>query len=163
MELEILRFTSNIVFARRSRGNPTKLKDKMKLDLDYIKQILQTIEDSNSDYVKLSSLLEKFKVDQNSQEEIAKLRKHLMDLKDLDCVKSDSESLGFRESVSGNYVRISLAPGVRIALKFEGHKLLDAMRNDTLWNKIKSNLQVISLETLKTLPALAIQLLLTTK
>lgn len=134
----------------------------MKLDLDYIKQILQTIEDSNLDYVELSLLLEKFKVDQNSQEEIAKLKKHLTDLMDLNCIRSDDEEF-FRKQVSGRLVIFIPKTTSQISLTIEGHKLLDAMRNDNLWNKIKSNLQVISLETLKTLPAMAIQILLTTK
>ena len=46
------------------------------------------------------------------------------------------------------------------ALTLEGHKLLDSMLNDTLWNKIKSKLiKPLGIESLKQIPGLAIGVL----
>ena len=44
-------------------------------------------------------------------------------------------------------------------LTFEGHKLLDGMRSQTIWNKIKFKAQGLGVEGLKQIPALAISLL----
>lgn len=52
--------------------------------------------------------------------------------------------------------------GVVVRLKglsFSGHKLLEAMRNDTLWSKIKSNAGTVGVEGLKQIPAIALELI----
>lgn len=46
-----------------------------------------------------------------------------------------------------------------IDLTFSGHQLIEAMRSDTLWNKIKSGMKAFGIEGLKQVPALAIQIL----
>ncbi len=140
----------------------------MRLDLEYIKQILQIIEDDdNNDMVSLGHIKSEItsfnSSNTTSDLELKKLRKHLHDLRDLGCISCDSPNLGFRESVSGNQICITANDSVRYRMTFLGHKLSDSMKNDTLWNKIKSNVQIITLETLKTLPALAIEMLLTPK
>lgn len=44
-------------------------------------------------------------------------------------------------------------------LSMQGHETLDAMRNDTLWKRIRENAKAVGVEGLKQLPALALQLL----
>lgn len=56
--------------------------------------------------------------------------------------------------------QIGMDSYVIIDLNLSGHQLLEAMRNDTLWNKIKSGLKGAGIETLKQIPGLAIQLLI---
>jgi hypothetical protein len=45
-------------------------------------------------------------------------------------------------------------------LTMQGHQILDVMRNDTLWNKLKNGVQEAGIEALKKIPALALELLM---
>lgn len=45
-------------------------------------------------------------------------------------------------------------------LTAEGHRVLEAMRNDTLWNKIKDSAVAAGISGLKQIPALAIKVAL---
>ena len=47
------------------------------------------------------------------------------------------------------------------SLTLTGHKLLEAMENDTIWNKLKANITKMGIDGLKKIPALAIDLLIT--
>lgn len=48
---------------------------------------------------------------------------------------------------------------VVVDLYLSGHQLLESMRNDTLWHKIKSELKETGVESLKQIPGLSITLL----
>ena len=47
----------------------------------------------------------------------------------------------------------------RKGLTMAGHEALDAMRNDTIWNKINDKVKLLGVEGLKQIPALAIKLI----
>ena len=42
-------------------------------------------------------------------------------------------------------------------LTANGHRVLEVMSNDTLWNKVKATMKGLGIETLKQVPALAIK------
>lgn len=44
-------------------------------------------------------------------------------------------------------------------LTWQGHKLLEVLRNDKLWGKTKSNLKAFGVESLKQIPVIAIDVL----
>ena len=46
------------------------------------------------------------------------------------------------------------------SLTYAGHQLLESMRTETIWNKVKSTANSLGIEGLKQIPALAISLLL---
>ena len=51
------------------------------------------------------------------------------------------------------------APGTTqvTRLTANGHRVLEVMSNDTLWNKVKASMKGLGIETLKQVPALAIK------
>ncbi len=138
----------------------------MKLDLDYLRLILQTIEDHEFSQMNSFLLLQKLELpiqctstvdcDNPRHNEFDKFIKHIQNLLDLGSI-SGKPGFAINHNNSITFVLTNYC------LTIEGTKLLESMKNDTLWNKIKSNLQVISFETLKTMPALALQLLLKIK
>ena len=64
--------------------------------------------------------------------------------------------------IEENFIKgqIGMDSYVIIDLNLSGHQLLETMRSDTIWNKIKSGLKNTGIETLKQIPGLAIQLLM---
>ena len=113
----------------------------MKLDYDLIKKILEKIEaESNGQdtvWIKADKLSGTF-----TQEQIDY---HLQILEDDYLVKITS--------------RLKGVPG-KLAidrLTAEGHRVLEAMVNDTIWNKIKDGLSELGVDGLKKIPGLAIK------
>jgi len=58
-------------------------------------------------------------------------------------------------SNEGNYPVAVMWTGLTLS----GQKILEAMENDTLWTKIKGNLSSVGVESLKQIPAFAIEIL----
>ena len=130
----------------------------MKLDLEYIKQILQIIEDSEIDSIKVVSVLDKFDLPSGMMYpgndkyiDACKLKKHLSHLIELGFVSTSTSNDIFMTGNDG----VGVMTNPKIALTVFGHQLLESL-NDTIWNKIKSNFGTITKETLKQIPALAL-------
>lgn len=129
----------------------------MKLDLDYVKKLLNTINDCDDDRISLGYLFENLVTgpDENNMQE-KKLRHHLTILHEAGFIMSSSPDLGFRTVLDGSFV---CATNATYWPTMDGYKLLESMNNDTLFNKIKSGFTYFGIETLKQIPALTIELL----
>ena len=58
----------------------------------------------------------------------------------------------------------TVAVGIAVSgLTMQGHQLLDAMRNDSIWRRIKDQAKMLGVEGLKQIPGLAIKLLLSSQ
>ncbi len=130
----------------------------MKLDLDYIKVLLNTINDCDDDRVSLNYLFEAMQISPKNDDNLAekKLRHHLFILYQAQFIETSADNLGFKETVSGNLICMG---NVKYWPTMNGYKLLESMNNDTLFNKILSGLSNFGIETLKQIPAIAIDIL----
>lgn len=136
--------------------NDNKKADNMKIDVNYIKQILEIIESVDEPtiysidlYDKLVSLLP----DNDNQ---GKFIKHIWDLRDLGAIESKNDDMGFRQGANGHRI----VNGCFYRLTVRGQQLLDVMRNDTWWNRIKSSGKEITMELLKQAPSIIIETLI---
>lgn len=119
----------------------------MKLELDYIKEILDQIEDV-SDGISEHEI----KISETSPEEVKRQAYHPRILLNAEFV--DGRILG-TSSMGGRSEMIFYK-----GLTMQGHQALEAMRNDTLWNKVKSLVKSAGADGVKQIPGLAIELLL---
>jgi len=127
----------------------------MKLDLEFIKQILQVIEDNDSSLTTNDELMSGLNIKKNCElKELDRLLNHIDDLKDIDCIETNSTSIGW----NNDGYQFCLYGTYRIT--HNGRDLLEAMKNDTWWNKIKSTSKDITLETLKQAPSIIISTIL---
>ena len=127
----------------------------MKLDLDYIKLLLNTINDCESDRVSMAYLLEKMNIEESENDlQEKKLRPHLFILYNAGFIDASVNHLGFREGANGTLLCVT---NTTYWPTMEGYKLLESLNNDTLFHKIKSGLKTIGVETLRQIPALAIE------
>ncbi len=130
----------------------------MKLDLEYIRRILSVIEDDDNERVEIRDLMKSLELSEDELDRAKSFVHHINILKEIYCIESDIDGEEFQYVGSGrlNSIRICY-----YSITMEGHKLLDCMRNDTVWKKLQDEVKVISIDTLRQLPALAIQLILT--
>ncbi len=131
----------------------------MKLDLDYIKNLLNIINDNEADdRVSLEYIAAELGIDLGNEENIQvakKLRKHLDLLIGAKALITDCDG-GIEDTPDGS---ISCNVSVRYRFTMEGHQLLETLNNDTLSQKIIDGLKNIGVETLKQIPALAVEYL----
>jgi hypothetical protein len=114
----------------------------MKLDYDTIEQILLDVEEKADGIKPLV-----FEVEDNDVSK--KYGYHLRLLISSGLIEQIGKE---QRMLSGHYYL------QYIGLTLSGHKLLDSMRNETIWNKIKDNAKLMGIEGLKQIPALAIDL-----
>lgn len=124
----------------------------MKLDYDLIKQILERIETDTDGVSRHTILKSEYEGDEEQWTEFKALAYHYKILINNGFV--DGEVLEI--VIQGHRVPTNID---FFALTLDGHKLLDSMRNETLWNKVNDKLQGVGVEGLKQIPSLAIQLL----
>lgn len=111
----------------------------MKLDYDFIKQILIAMENDNGHEIPLYRLLEQMNVlnDKHmiNQELLEKFIGHIKILGDKYFIESsDNEgNYGFAKKMGGGY--IIGKPNYRITA--QGYEFLDILKNKTIFNKIK--------------------------
>lgn len=133
----------------------------MKIEIDYIKQILDSLEAcDNSDYPSLKYLTKTLNINMSQDGEIIKLRFHLNILQDGGFVETTSDNFGILTGMNGD-LTINSSVGTRITLF--GAQLLESLKNDTIWNKSKVLLKEISVETLKQIPGLALNIIMAIK
>ncbi len=124
----------------------------MKLDYDLIQRILEKIEADSTPGSPLSSgALVSLAEDAGSAAQ-ATIDYHLQVLHDDRLVVIVTMGPGRTYSVPGLIMMDRLSA--------EGHRVLDAMRNDTIWAKIKDVAKGLGKEGLKQIPGLAIKLLM---
>jgi len=118
----------------------------MKMNIQLIQQILETIEKSDEPNVWTTDISETIKGDDSDIEVFY----HLNLL---------YES-GLIDSIKNPYNLDGLVMGIKVKLTMTGHQLLDGFRNDTLKTKIFDKLKTIGVKGLEQMPGLAIQLIL---
>ena len=130
----------------------------MKIDLDYIKKLLNILNDCDDDRVELNYLYTTLQISSNfeSRPLEKKLRHHLFLLYEAGFIEATTNSLGFKETVNGNILTIG---NTRYWLTMKGYQLLESINNDTLFNKITAGIKNIGIDTLKQMPSLALEYL----
>jgi len=128
----------------------------MKLDIDYIKEILTKIENVDSDRIRLGELMKSFDIKDDENEKFSKLYLHLRILYDEGFLETTSNSFPIKEGANEH---TNYNSGAKIGITLNGYRLLDSLRSDKLSVKIKDTLKNIGIESLKQIPALAIKLL----
>ncbi len=133
-------------------------EDIMKIDLDYIKKLLNILNDCDDDRVELNYLYTTLQISSNfeSRPLEKKLRHHLFLLYEAGFIEATTNSLGFKETVNGNILTIG---NTRYWLTMKGYQLLESINNDTLFNKITAGIKNIGIDTLKQMPSLALEYL----
>lgn len=133
-------------------------EDIMKMDLDYIKKLLNILNDCDDDRVELNYLYTTLQISSNSESRPLekKLRHHLFLLYEAGFIEATTNSLGFKETVNGNILTIG---NTRYWLTMKGYQLLESINNDTLFNKITAGIKNIGIDTLKQMPSLALEYL----
>lgn len=131
----------------------------MKLDLDYIKTLLNAINDCNDDRVSMQYLIKALKINMNEEQNLGmkKLRHHLFLLYQSGFLETSTSDLVFLEGSNG---MISCMANAKYWLTMSGYKLQESINNDSLFNNIKKGLKDIEIDTLKKIPSLAIEFLI---
>ena len=130
----------------------------MKIDLDYIKKLLNILNDCDDDRVELNYLYTTLQISSNSESRPLekKLRHYLFLLYEAGFIEATTNSLGFKETVNGNILTIG---NTRYWLTMKGYQLLESINNDSLFNKITAGIKNIGIDTLKQMPSLALEYL----
>lgn len=133
-------------------------EDIMKMDLDYIKKLLNILNDCDDDRVELNYLYTTLQISSNSESRPLekKLRHYLFLLYEAGFIEATTNSLGFKETVNGNILTIG---NTRYWLTMKGYQLLESINNDTLFNKMTAGIKNIGIDTLKQMPSLALEYL----
>lgn len=108
----------------------------MKLDYDFIKQILTIMEENESHQIWVNSLLKNLEIDADNQSMMAKYAGHIKILGDcgyIDCDWQDTE-YGIQEYGDGTFD----CANVQYRITAQGYEFLDVLKNDTVLNKIKN-------------------------
>lgn len=123
----------------------------MMLDIDYIEQILKTVEAHPKSQMMQSDLMEAIKADSENEEHIDKFYYHMKRIEEagfLTCMhvgRDFNDGFGFIFHNTG----MSLLD-MEYELTLSGCEFLDAMRNDTMKSKITSWFKDMTLEQIKT-------------
>ncbi len=131
----------------------------MKLDYECLKQLLQ---DTESDCDGFNSIDLTFNLEKSDE---AKSAYHYQVAVKQNLIQGViTEECGGRSENCGTIVVLGLGQTVAVqvsvsGLTMQGHQLLDAMRNDNIWKRIKDQAKTLGVEGLKQVPGLAIRLL----
>lgn len=114
----------------------------MKIDLDYIKRLLETFENSEKAF---SNIIEfkKSGLDYDSEEFIFHLYL-LWDNKIISTEKPEDSNFGF--SRGGNASPQWTVKNLR--LTYDGHQFIEALKNADIWNKLKTDFKKSGLSTI---------------
>lgn len=125
----------------------------MKLDFDLIKEILEKVE-AGDGFSRNSILKSEYSDGEEAWQEYMKLAYHYrLLIDDMRLVNGNILTMPFR----GGQIPCDIS---YTGLTAEGHSVLEAMRNDTIWNKLKKGALGLGKEALKQTPALFIKLAL---
>ena len=126
----------------------------MTLEWDLIKEILEEIE--SGDGASIKTIWHKdFKSNDEKKQEYLRLRYHYKILFDNGLADGKVYEKTHKNYDGGDDDMI-LINFSYTALTLKGHQTLEAMRNDTVWNKIKENTKQAGIKGLKQIPALAL-------
>lgn len=125
----------------------------MKLDFDLVKEILEKVENGDG-FSRHSIPMSQYKENDETWQEYMKLAYHYrLLIDDMRLINGNLLTMPYQ----GGQIPCDIS---YTGLTAEGHKVLEAMRNDTIWNKVKSGALGLGKEALKQAPALFIKLAL---
>ncbi|MDY4841772.1 MAG: hypothetical protein SO314_05355 [Alphaproteobacteria bacterium] len=105
----------------------------MKIDYDFLKQILTVMVDNESHFIRTDQLTDKLDLDICNKLLWNKFWGHMFILNDNLCLDCDDENLGaFREQDGSISYRSQT-----FRLTAQGYQFLDVLKNDTIFSKIK--------------------------
>jgi hypothetical protein len=105
----------------------------MKLDYDFLKELLTALEDNQSHLLENMQLAKKVSIDIKNDDEFDKFAGHLKLLQDNFCIDCMHSDLGFKKVNSG----FLIAP-VGYRLTSHGYEFLEMLNEKTVFNKIKT-------------------------
>lgn len=120
----------------------------MELDYQLIESILEKVEKEGNGFKPVRITAQ----DCKDEEEFIVLAYHYKLLSDNGFINANISEQSYKGESMPYEIQFK-------SLTFVGHQAIDAMRNNTIWGKIKSKAQELGVEGLKQIPALAIQLL----
>ncbi len=103
--------------------------------------------------------MRELEVNGDIEKQVDKFIGHLKILADLSSIECDDARLGFRNQHPSGFVMSE----VKYRLTSTGYELLEAIQDNTLLDKIKNSIKNVTTDTIKQIPALAVQLLLQLK
>lgn len=121
----------------------------MQLDYDYIKELLKTVKETSDGFSRNDISRKKFTGGDPAYYKLAYHYKILMDNGLVYGSVLESATFGGNSPVNINYTGLTML----------GHQTLEAMLNDTIWNKIKGKVKELGDEGLSQIPGLALGLL----
>ncbi len=122
----------------------------MKLDYDLIKEILEEVEEKGNGLSKNVIRPENYLGYSGGMEIYLKRRYHYKIIFEIGLVIGDVKDIEVSDD------KMKTVSFYYIDLTHKGHEVLEAMRNDTLWNTIKGNVKKAGITGLKQIPALAL-------
>ncbi len=106
----------------------------MKQDMEYIKLILQTLADNESYFMMLENLAKKLQEKTNEQQPFNdKFIGHIFLAKDANLIAE----LGICFFTGQQYPHPMLANGAKLRITAQGLEFLEALKNDTIFHKVK--------------------------
>lgn len=102
----------------------------MKIDYDLLKTVLTTLDEDEKFEMRTNDLRNKIGKNITDDQFIG----HLLELNDNGCFDCLVKDLGFSRTINSGYIT-SNAP---IRLTAQGRQFLDALNNDTVFNKLKN-------------------------
>ena len=102
----------------------------MKIDYDLLKSLLTILEEDERVEVRTNDL--RTKLNKNITED--QFIGHLLELKDNGCFDCPVKDLGFSRTINSGYIKSN----VPIRLTAQGRQFLEALNNDTVFNKLKN-------------------------
>ena len=105
--------------------------NNMKLDYEFIKQILLTLEDNEEHLMELGNILEILNIKEGK--DLDKFIGHVKVLGDNFYIESKSKDYGIMHSIGGTTVNLN----AMYRLTAQGFEFLDILKKDNIFNKIK--------------------------
>lgn len=113
----------------------------MKIDLDYLKQLLEAFEASETPYIYLSDVVKTTPI---RFDDALIFHMDILSDKGLICQQNGDTDFGFRMGLNGHVMR-NIVP---LRLTAEGHEFLTALKDKEVWTALKNNFKEASIGTL---------------
>ena len=127
----------------------------MKLDYDLIKEILETVRDNSDGFTDKRLNRKAFEDNDEGKKRFFTVAYHYKIAINSGLI--EGEILEELTTSNGN---ILIGVSIR-ALTAQGQQALEAMQNDTLWNKIKGNAKQAGIDGVRAIPSLALSMIIT--
>lgn len=130
----------------------------MKVDYDKIKEILIVFEESNKPTINTLGIFAALNYDEKNQEDFDLVWHYLKLLSEqnlIECLNDTDNNLGI--SFTGNGQPIISIKSFRLTII--GHQTLETMKTNKAWEKVKDGLKTLGIQSLKSIPTLAIKMI----